>query len=351
VGIVSGERNGPLDGVTVLDLTRILPGPLTGRLLAELGADVVKIEPPGGEQGYAVAFMYLEGNRSKRSQALDLTLEDGRRAFLEMASTADVVVENARAGVWDGLGIGEAQLREKNPALIYARAKGFGLDGPYARLRAFEHVLQAMTGMQRTQGGAGPPRMMTVPACDYAAPVYLAIGIVCGLLARRRGVEGHTVTSSLAAAASVYEAEHLTCIEPSRRVIDSAGPDLRGPDATRRIYRVVDGWVLVLAGTPEQQDALGRALGVGELEQSAIADALAAISRDHALAMLGAAGVPAAPSVHPQEVADDPQVVARARLIELVHPRFGRAVQVDTPLTLSRSLNRVRWAAPELGES
>ena len=308
-GTVSDERNGPLDGVTVLDLTRILPGPLTGRLLAELGADVLKIEPPGGEQGYSVAFMYLEGNRSKRSQAIDLALEDGRRAFLDAASKADVVVENARAGVWDRLGIGEAQLRQENPALIYARAKGFGLEGPHAWLRAFEHVLQAMTGMQMTQGGSGPPRMMTVPACDYAAPVYLAIGIVCGLLARLRGAAGQTVTSSLAAAASVYEAEHLTRIEPSRRVIDSVGANLRGPDATRRIYRVVGGWILVLAVSPEQQDALGRALGVGELDQTAVADALAPLSSDDALAMLEAAGVPAAPSVHPQEVASDPQVI------------------------------------------
>ena len=202
-----------LSGVTILDLTRILPGPLAGRHLAELGADVTKIEPPGGEEGYAIPFMYLEGNRSKSSLEIDLRADEGRRQFRDLARHADVVIENARAGVWDGMGLGEDDLHELNPRLVYARAKGFGVEGPYAGLRAFEHVLQAMSGIQMTQGGSGAPRMMTIPASDYASPLYLAIGILCSLFEGRRNDTWPTVSASLAVAASVYEAEHLTQID------------------------------------------------------------------------------------------------------------------------------------------
>jgi crotonobetainyl-CoA:carnitine CoA-transferase CaiB-like acyl-CoA transferase len=139
--------DGVLDGVTILDLTRILPGPLAGRLLAELGARVVKIEPPGGEEGYVIPFMYLEGNRSKESLEIDLKQQSGRDHFRELVRGADVVIENARAGVWDGLGLGDADLHALTPDLIYARSKGYGVEGSYSKLRAFEHVIQAMTGM------------------------------------------------------------------------------------------------------------------------------------------------------------------------------------------------------------
>src|SRR5665213_4133058 len=101
---------------------------------------------------------------------------------------------------------------------------GFGVEGPYSKLRAFEHVIQAMTGMQMTQGGSGPPRMMTVPACDYAAPIFLSIGILCSLLRGRRTGQGATVDASLAVAASVYEAEQLAVVADSPAVRDDVGP-------------------------------------------------------------------------------------------------------------------------------
>ena len=339
---------GVLDGVTILDLTRILPGPLAGRHLAELGADVTKIEPPGGEEGYAIPFMYLEGNRSKSAIEIDLRDEAGRKQFRELAREADVVIENARAGVWDAMGLGEGDLHALNPHLIYARAKGYGLEGPYAGLRAFEHVLQAMTGMQMTQGGSGAPRMMTIPASDYASPLYLSIGILCSLFAGRRSDTWPTVSASLAVAASVYEAEHLTRIDGTRAARDDVGDDLHGPSADRHIYRLADGWVTVFAVSPESRGALAEALGVDRIDVPVLEGALRDRSVDDVVAVLTAAGVPAAPSVGPREVASDPQVVACDLLVTLEHPKIGRVVQVGIPYSLSRNRPRVRGAAPRL---
>ena len=339
---------GVLDGVTVLDLTRILPGPLAGRLLAELGAQVTKIEPPDGEQGYDIPFMYLEGNRSKSSVEIDLGDERGRKKFRELARDADVVIENARAGVWDRMGLGEDDLHALDPRLIYARSKGYGVDGFHARLRAYEHVLQAMTGIQTTQGGSGAPRMMTIPASDYASPLYLSIGILCSLFSGRRDDAWPTVSASLAVAASVYEAEHLTRIDGTAAVRDEVGDDLRGPRGDQHISPVADGWVTIFAVSPEHRAALASALAVDPADVRRLEDALRDRSVDDVVAQLTAAGVPAAPSVAPRDVAADAQVVACDLLITLEHPKIGRVVQVGIPYSLSRNRPRVRGAAPVL---
>ena len=351
-GIAAAAPTSSTDGVladlTILDLTRILPGPLTGRHLAELGATVIKVEPPGGEEGYSIPFMYLEGNRSKTSVAIDLKDPAGQEHFRKLVRGADVVIENARAGVWDRLGLGEAALRELNPQLIYARSKGYGIDGPFAELRAFEHVIQAMTGIQMTQGGAGPPRMMTVPACDYAAPLYLGIGILCSLLSGRRAGEWPGVDTSLAVAASVYEAEHVARVGGLPPVRDGVGPQLQGPDGARQLYPVKDGWIVVYAATDQDRHALRRCLGVPEPDVPAVGEALRELSVTAALRLLDAAEVPAAASVLPADVTGDAQVIDRELLVTLHHPTYGKTVQMGVPFSLSRSRPRVRWPAPEL---
>jgi crotonobetainyl-CoA:carnitine CoA-transferase CaiB-like acyl-CoA transferase len=339
-----------LADLTVLDLTRILPGPLAGRHLAELGATVIKIEPPGGEEGYSIPFMYLEGNRSKSSAAIDLKDPAGRERFRELVRCADVVIENARAGVWDRLGLGEADLHRLNPNLIYARSKGYGIDGPFAELRAFEHVIQAMTGIQMTQGGTGPPRMMTVPACDYAAPLYLAIGILCSLLSGRRNGNSPGADASLAVAASVYEAEHLSRVEGLPPVRDGVGPQLQGPDGGRHLYPVEDGWLVVYAATDRDREALRRALGLSSLSATVVGEALSGLTVTDALRLLDEAEVPAAASVQPAQVIGDAQVIDRELLLTLRHPTYGKTVQMGIPFSLSRSRPRVRGPAPELPE-
>jgi crotonobetainyl-CoA:carnitine CoA-transferase CaiB-like acyl-CoA transferase len=339
---------GVLADLTVLDLTRILPGPLTGRHLAELGATVIKVEPPGGEEGYSIPFMYLEGNRSKTSVAIDLKDPAGREQFRDLVRGADVVIENARAGVWDRLGLGEDDLRRLNPDIIYARSKGYGIEGPFAELRAFEHVIQAMTGIQMTQGGSGPPRMMTVPACDYAAPLYLGMGILYGLLSGRRTGNWPGVDASLAVAASVYEAEYLSRVEGAPAVQDDVGPDLQGPDFGRRLYAVEDGWIVVFAATHRDREALRRCLQVDSPRAASVEEALRRLSVDAALHLLGSASVPVAASVLPVDVAGDVQVIDGGLLVTLQHATYGKTVQMGVPFSLSRSRPQVRWPAPEL---
>ena len=148
-------------GHRIIDLSSFWAGPLASRLLAELGADVVKVEPPGGEGGFqmmpVLPNIYVDGNRSKRGLVLDLKTPEDRARLLDLVAASDVVVENAMAGAWERLGLDEDALRAVNPALVYARAKGFGVAGPLASRPRFDYVVQAATGMEMTQGGGVRP--------------------------------------------------------------------------------------------------------------------------------------------------------------------------------------------------
>ena len=192
--------------------------------------------------------------------------------------------------------------------------------------------------------------MMTIPAADYAAPLYLSIGILCSLFCGRRDDAWPTVSASLAVAASVYEAEHLTRIDGSPAVQDDVGDDLRGPQSVQHIYPVIDGWVTIFAVSPEHRTALADVLDVAidAVDVRAIEHAVRDRSVDDVVARLTAVGVPAAPSVAPRDVATDVQVVASDLLITLEHPKIGSVVQVDIPFSMSRNAPRVRGAAPVL---
>ncbi len=152
-----GAEQGALGGHRIIDLSNFWAGPLAARLLAELGADVVKVEPPGGEGAFqlmpVLPNIYVDGNRSKRGVVLDLKTPEDRARLLDLVAVSDVVVENAMAGAWERLGLDEDQLRAINPTLVYARAKGFGAKGPLAARPSFDYVVQAATGMEMTQGG------------------------------------------------------------------------------------------------------------------------------------------------------------------------------------------------------
>jgi len=158
-----GSEGGALGGHRVIDMSSFWAGPLAARLLGELGADVVKVEPPQGEGAYqlmpVLPNIYVDGNRSKRGVTLDLRADEDRQRLLDLVAAADVVVENAVAGTWERLDLGEADLRAVNPSLVYSRAKGFGLCGPLASRPAFDYVVQAATGMVMTQGGGRPQAM------------------------------------------------------------------------------------------------------------------------------------------------------------------------------------------------
>jgi crotonobetainyl-CoA:carnitine CoA-transferase CaiB-like acyl-CoA transferase len=344
-----GSEGGALAGHRVIDLSSFWAGPLAARILAELGADVVKVQPPGGEGAYQLVPLlpniYADGNRSKRGVTLELRRDEDRGRLLDLIGAADVVVENAVAGTWERLGLGEEDLRAVNPGIVYARAKGFGLRGPLASRPTFDYVVQAATGMVMTQGG-GRPQPVNFTANDYCTGLHLAAGIVIGLLARARGVAVTAVEASLMMTATVFQSEDVAELAAYGKRGDPVGPDLEGPTPGCHLYAASDGWVAVCAVTPQEQADMGAALDISEIAVPAVASAIGAMTVAAACARLRARHVPAAPSVHPGAVPDDEQVRARGLLSTVRHAGLGAFVQVGIPLWLSVDVPAVKGGSP-----
>ena len=346
-----GAEQGALGGHRIVDLSSFWAGPLAARLLAELGADVVKVEPPGGEGGFqlmpVLPNIYVDGNRSKRGLVLDLKTAEDRARLLDLVAASDVVVENAMAGAWERLGLDEADLRAVNPALVYARAKGFGVTGPLASRPCFDYVVQAATGMEMTQGGGSRPVPVNFTANDYGTGLLLAAGIVLALLGRSMGAAVTTVDASLALTATVFQSEDVALLASTGALPDLVGDGLRGPSVGCRLYRARDGWVTVCCVTEEHRKALGRALGTSLVPGEVWRRRSATLTAEEMVAQLLAEGVPAARSLHPSAVPDDPQVVARELLRRYRHPAAGRFVQVGIPLSLSVDTPAVEGAGTD----
>jgi crotonobetainyl-CoA:carnitine CoA-transferase CaiB-like acyl-CoA transferase len=347
-----GSGYGALGGHRVIDMSSFWAGPLAARLLGELGADVIKVEPPGGEGAYqlmpVLPNIYVDGNRSKRGVTLDLRSDEDRHRLLDLVRAADVVVENAVVGTWERLGLGEDDLRAVNPTLVYARAKGFGLCGPLASRPSFDYVVQAATGMVMTQG-RGRPQAMNFTANDYCTGIHLAAGTVLALLARARGSAVTSVEGSLMMTATVFQSEHVAQIAYSGEREDAVGADLLGPTPGCRLYEALDGWIVISAVKPEELAALGVALEVADISAPAIARVVGAMTTDAVCTRLRTHHVPVAVSVHPSAVPDDEQVRARDLLATVGHSVAGRFVQVGIPLGLSVDTPAVKGPAPAPG--
>jgi formyl-CoA transferase len=239
---------GALTGLKVLDCTHVIAGAYCSMVLADLGADVVKIEPPAGEttRGHpGAAFRAFDFvNRNKRAIALDLSTERGAAALRKLAETADVFVENYRPGSLDRMGLGYAQLAELNPRLIYCSVSGFGLDGPYRDRGGFDLIAQAMSGIMSFTGeeGSDVPCAAGVPLSDLNAGVFGAVGVLAALQSRHVTGKGQHVETSLLESALAYtiweSGLFLTTGEIAQAQGDapSAGRPVRGPEDRRRTY-------------------------------------------------------------------------------------------------------------------
>ncbi len=192
-------RSGPLAGIRVLDLTSVVSGPMCTQALGDLGADVIKLESPSGDQTrYSGApfreplysAMHTQMNRNKRSLVVDLKIDAGRDLVLGVIDRFDVLVENFRPGVMDRLGLGHAALSERHPGLVYASINGFGSDGPYANLPAYDQLVQGLVGVMPAQGGDGPPKPVQGPIADKTSALTAVAGILAALFARERDPEG-----------------------------------------------------------------------------------------------------------------------------------------------------------------
>lgn len=354
---------GPLAGVRVLDLTHFVAGPWCTMLLADLGAEVVKLEPPGGEIGRGMGSVYSAGesaiflgfNRGKRSISLDLKQPEGLAAALKLAEQADVVVQNFRPGTAERLGIGAEELRAKHPRLIYCTISAFGSDGPYSSRPANDPIIQALSGsMSATGQSKGQPMRMGVSLPDVAAGMLAAIGILSALHSRSANGSGSTIDLNLLDT-QMYAQTDLIGAATAGGSTESgaAAQELYGegePGSVRGAYLCGDGrslWLdtghaLFTSAAPPGGTEIPRAWASHEH----VATLLRTRPRKHWLDLLGQEGVDVVPVLSLSEVLPG----GPERTLEVDHSTVGRLRQIRTPLTVEPPWPTVNIPPPRLGE-
>ena len=369
--------SGPLAGVKVLELAQIMAGPTCGMLLADLGADVIKVERlPGGDDtrsfsrpsvnGESAAFMAM--NRNKRGIALNLKIPAARDALKRMAAQADVVTENYRKGALDKLGLGYEALQALNPALIYCSISGYGRTGPYADKGGFDLIAQGMSGLMSITGEpGGAPVKSGSPVCDINAGILAALGIVAAYVHRLKTGEGQLVDTSL------YEAGiHQTFWQSAIYFATGNAPGPSGSahilSAPYQAFAASDGWLNIGGANQANWERLARVLGAPEWiddarfrsnsermrNLQALTDLMNARLKTKGvrewIAALEAEGVPCGPINTIADMAGDPQTAARGMVVELQHPVAGATRALGLPIRLSASPGEVRHPAPLLGQ-
>lgn len=373
----SVQRGPALAGLRVLDLSRILSGPFATMTLADLGADVVKIEQPGSGddtrqwgppfQGDQAAY-FLAVNRNKRSVALDLKSEQGRAAVLELARRADVLVENFRPGTAERLGLGYEQLAEVNPRIVYASISGYGQTGPDAQRPGYDAIAQARSGLMSVTGEPdGPPVRVGVSSTDLTAAMWALVGILAALYERERSGRGQWVDISLLdgqVSWLTYVASGYFATGEVPRRYGSAHPTI----APYQGFATRDGDLMVAVGNDSLWRRFAPILGLEHLLEDPrfvtnpdrvthrdeliplVAEVLATRTTGEWIEVLDAAGVPVGPVQTVDEVVHDPQVLARGMVLETEHPTAGPLRMMGCPVRLSATPPALRTPPPLLGE-
>jgi crotonobetainyl-CoA:carnitine CoA-transferase CaiB-like acyl-CoA transferase len=368
--------SGALQGLRVLDLSSHLSGPYCAMLLADHGADVIKIEKPGGGDEARGMPPYVEGesapfmlwNRSKRSIVLDLKSETGRSALLELIDGSDILIENFRPGTLDRLGLSWDILSARNPCLVVGAISGFGQTGPCRQRGGFDLITQGMSGLMSVCGPKdGPPYRLPIAISDVAAGMHLAVGLLSAVEARHRTGKGQFVEVSLLDSAlsfGVYEAAHFfaTNERPPR-----LGQSHRG-SSPYEVFETADGWITIGAAQQNFWEALCGLIGMPELREDGRFctnadrvrnnDELVAILQRklkekpsaHWLDAMNRVGIPCGPVLATDEILSHPQVLAREMVVEVDHPAAGRIKTLGVVAKLSVTPGAVRTGAPRLGE-
>ncbi len=366
---------GALDHLLVLDLTSHLSGPYCAMMLADHGAEVVKIEPPTGDSARAMppfvngeSAPFMTWNRNKRSVVMDLKQPADKAALFELIDRADVLIENYRPGVLARLGLGWDVLHARNPRLILASISGFGQTGPYSSRGGFDLITQAMSGLMSTNGPAdGDPFRLPIAISDVTAGMFLAFGVLAAIEARHRTGTGQYVETSLLEAATslaVYESAHYfaTGTRPAR-----IGQAHRG-SSPYQCFATADGHITVgasqqkffaqlcdIVGLPElvadpRFASVAERVGHNDVLVAMLAEPLQRESSAHWLAALEAAGIPAGPVLHYDQVFTDPHILARDMVARTEHPVTGEFHTLGVTVKLSDTPGSVRLPAPRLGE-
>ncbi len=375
---VPASNSGPLAGLNVIELAHIMAGPVCGLMLADMGANVIKVEKnPGGDdsrrfvppkiEGESAAFMMM--NRNKRGIAIDLKSEAGKSVLRRLLTDADVVIENYRAGTMERLGFGFEALRQHNPGLVYCALSGFGRTGPYAERGGFDLIAQGMSGLMSITGeGPGrPPVKCGAPITDITAGILAAMGVVAAYTHRLKTGKGQMVDTSLFEAGIVQTYwQSAICLATgiSPAPMGSAHP----LNAPYQAFHTADGWITVgaanqanwlrlievleapaLSADPRFADNAKRMANLRALEAELAPYFSRRTSREW-LEKLEAAGVPAGPVLDIAEMHADPQTLARDMIVSVEHGAVGSVKTIGLPVKFSETPGIVTRGAPVLGE-
>ncbi|GMQ90172.1 MAG: CoA transferase [Gammaproteobacteria bacterium] len=369
---------GPLSGVKVIEFAHVMAGPTCGLMLADMGADVIKVErAPDGEDtrrmtppaidGESAAFLVM--NRNKRGIAVDLKQDNGKEIARRLLRTADVAIENFRTGTMERLGLGYEETRSHNPGLIYCEISGFGRTGPYAERGGFDLIAQGMSGLMSITGEAPgrPPVKCGAPMTDITAGILAAMGVLAAYVHRLKTGKGQRVDVSLFEAGIVHTYWQSAI---SFATGESPGPmgSAHPLNAPYQAFQTSDGWITVGAANQANWLKLIDALQANGLKNDprfatnddrmanlqALVDTLAPLFKGRGstdwLERLQAAGVPAGPVLNIAQMHADPQAIARQMVVEVPHSRLGRHKTIGAPVKFSATPGAVTNGAPVLGE-
>ena len=372
------SASGPLSGLKVIELAHIMAGPVCGQFLADMGADVIKVEKvPGGDDtrrmvppevdGESAAFMIL--NRNKRGTAINLKTNAGKAVLQKMLDSADVVIENYRPGTMQRFGMGYEALRERNRGLIYCQITGFGVTGPYADRPGFDLIGQGISGLMSITGeGAGrPPIKAGVPVGDIGAGMLAAMGILAAYIHRLKTGDGQLVDTSLLEA-SIINTSWVSAIFLATGVSPGALGSAHPLAAPYQALQTADGWVNIGAANQANWLRLVEVIGKPELAEDArfvdnsdrmqnlpalidiLTENFKQGSTSDWLTRLETAGIPAGPVQSIGDMLKDPQVLARDMVVEVEHSRLGPVKALGSPVKFSHTPTEIKRGAPLLGE-
>ena len=369
---------GPLSGIRVIELAHIMAGPCCGLMLADMGADVIKLEKaPAGDDsrrflppdigGESAAFLMM--NRNKRGIVVDLKTAGGKQVARRLFAEADVVIENYRKGTMELLGLGYETLRQDNPGLIYCEISGFGRTGPYAERGGFDLIAQGMSGLMSITGEAPgrPPIKCGAPMADITAGILGAMGVLAAYIQRGKTGQGQRVDTSLFEAGIVH-----TYWQSAIAMASGTAPGPMGSahplNAPYEAFKTSDGWITLGAANQANWLKLLDLITAPELGEDPrftnnhdrithrieLAKALAPIIRSRTsadwLSRLEAAGVPAGPVLDVAEMHRDPQTLAREMVTKAPHTKLGPVKTLGAPVKFSATPGGVTRGAPLLGE-
>jgi crotonobetainyl-CoA:carnitine CoA-transferase CaiB-like acyl-CoA transferase len=364
--------SGPLSGVRVLDFSSVITGPFCTMMMADLGADVIKIEAPGGDilRHLNITFKagmgswFINFNRNKRSIVLDLKQPTARETILAMVKQSDVIVQNLRPGVMERLGFDYLTVREHNPKIVYLSISGFGSEGPYAHKPCYDPVIQGMSGLAFVQGGDGKPTFIRTAIADKMTSMNAVYHVLAALVAADRQEVGQEITLSMIDSL-------LSFIGPDTMFGYTFLPDdeyryLSISNALLQPMRTKDGYIVACAATDDQWKRMCTAMGKVEwIEQyatpanralrlpeilSAIDEFLPQKTSQEWLTIFEAADVPCGPVYTFDEALRDPQLIQNQTFVEYDHPVAGRIRGVNVPGKFSATPSQIRHHAPGLGE-